>query len=118
MATFTAIKNRGGGRGALGGVLRYVQQEEKTTWEDRRLVSGWNCTAQSVCSEMQLTKERFHKTDGRQYYHFVQSFAETDDLPPRRPTPLRWNWFSASSQTSRCWWLPILTPTICTATWW
>ena len=74
MATFTAIKNRGGGRGALGGVLRYVQQEEKTTWEDRRLVSGWNCTAQSVCSEMQLTKERFHKTDGRQYYHFVQSF--------------------------------------------
>ena len=82
MATFTAIKNRGGGRGALGGVLRYVQQEEKTMWEDRRLVSGWNCTAQSVCSEMQLTKERFHKTDGRQYYHFVQSFAETDDLTP------------------------------------
>lgn len=83
MATFTAIKNRGGGRGALGGVLRYIQQEEKTTWEDRRLVSGWNCTAQSVCSEMQLTKERFHKTDGRQYYHFVQSFAETDDLTPQ-----------------------------------
>ena len=83
MATFTAIKNRGGGRGALGGVLRYVQQAEKTTWEDWRLVSGWNCTAQSVCSEMQLTKERFHKTDGRQYYHFVQSFAETDDLTPQ-----------------------------------
>ena len=82
MATFTAIKNRGGGRGALGGVLRYVQQEEKTTWEDRRLVSGWNCTAQSVCSEMQLTKERFHKTDGRQYYHFVQSFDKQDDLSP------------------------------------
>ena len=82
MATFTAIKNRGGGRGALGGVLRYVQQEEKTTWEDRRLVSGWNCTAQSVCSEMQLTKERFHKIDGRQYYHFVQSFDKQDDLSP------------------------------------
>ena len=32
MATFTAIKNRGGGSGALGGVLHYVQQEEKTTW--------------------------------------------------------------------------------------
>ena len=82
MATFTAIKNRGGGSGALGGVLHYVQQEEKTTWEDRRLVSGWNCTAQSVCSEMQLTKERFHKTDGRQYYHFVQSFDKQDDLSP------------------------------------
>ena len=83
MATFTAIKNRGGGRGALAGVLRYTQQEEKTLWEGHRLVSGWNCTAQSALSEMQLTKERFRKTDGRQYYHFVQSFAETDDLTPQ-----------------------------------
>lgn len=83
MATFTAIKNCGGGRGALGGVLRYTQQDEKTLWEGQRLVSGWNCTAQSALSEMQLTKERYRKTDGRQYYHFVQSFAETDDLTPQ-----------------------------------
>ncbi|WP_417044349.1 relaxase/mobilization nuclease domain-containing protein [Dysosmobacter sp.] len=55
----------------------------KTTWEDHRLVSGWNCTAKSVCSEMQLTKERFHKTDGRQYYHFMQSFEKQDDLSPQ-----------------------------------
>ena len=46
-------------------------------------MSGWNCTAQSALSEMQLTKERYRKTDGRQYYHFVQSFAETDDLTPQ-----------------------------------
>ena len=83
MATFTAVKNRGGGRGALGGVLRYTQQEEKTLWEGRRLVTGWNCTAQSALSEMLLTKERYRKTDGRQYYHFVQSFAEDDDLTPQ-----------------------------------
>ena len=83
MATFTAIKNRGGGRGALGSVLRYTQQEEKTLWEGQRLVSGWNCTAQSALSEMQLTKERFQKTDGRQYYHFVQSFSESDNLTPQ-----------------------------------
>jgi hypothetical protein len=83
MATFTAIKNRGGGSGALGGVLHYIQQEEKTTWEDRRLVSGWNCTAQSVYDEMRLTKERFHKADGRQYYHFVQSFDKQDNLSPQ-----------------------------------
>ena len=47
MATFTAVKNRGGGRGALGGVTRYVSQKEKTLWERQRLVTGWNCTAQS-----------------------------------------------------------------------
>ena len=83
MATFTAIKNRGGGRGALGGVTRYVSQKEKTLWEGQQLVTGWNCTAQSALSEMQLTKERFRKTDGRQYYHFVQSFSETDGLTPQ-----------------------------------
>ena len=83
MATFTAIKNRGGGRGALAGVLWYTQQEEKTLWEEQRLVSGWNCTAQSALSEMQLTKGRFRKTDGRPYYHFVQSFAAADDLTPQ-----------------------------------
>ena len=83
MATFTAVKNRGGGRGTLGGVLRYTQQDEKTLWEGQRLVTGWNCTAQSALSEMRLTKERYRKTDGRQYYHFVQSFAETDDLTPQ-----------------------------------
>ena len=83
MATFTAIKNRGGGRGALGGVLRYTQQEEKTLWDGQQLVSGWNCTVQSALSEMQLTKERFRKTDGRQYYHFVQSFSEQDNLAPQ-----------------------------------
>ena len=83
MATFTAIKNRGGGKGALGGVLRYTQQEEKTLWEGQRLVSGWNCTAQSALSEMQLTKERYRKTDRRQYYHFVQSFSEADNLTPQ-----------------------------------
>ena len=83
MATFTAIKNRSGGRGALAGVLWYTQQEEKTLWEGLRLLSGWNCTARTVWQEMQLTKERFQKTDGRQYYHFVQSFAATDDLTPQ-----------------------------------
>ena len=83
MATFTAVKNRGGGRGALGGVLRYTQQDGKTLWEGHRLVSGWNCTAPTAWQEIQLTKERFVKTDGWQYYHFVQSFAETDDLTPQ-----------------------------------
>ncbi len=32
---------------------------------------------------MMTTKKRFHKTDGRQFYHFVQSFPEEDDLTPQ-----------------------------------
>ena len=115
MATFTAIKNRGGGRGALAGVLWYTQQEEKTLREGQWLVSGWNCTAQSALSEMQLTKERFRKTDGRQYYHFVQSFAAADDLTPREALAIGRSWPNGSSRTSRCWWRLTSTPTFCTA---
>ena len=61
MATFTTIKNRGGGRGALAGVLQYIRQDEKTLWEGHRLVSGWNCTAPTAWQEIQLTKERLLK---------------------------------------------------------
>lgn len=32
---------------------------------------------------MMTTKKRFRKTDGRQFYHFVQSFPEEDDLTPQ-----------------------------------
>ena len=64
-------------------MLRYVQQEEKTLWEGQQLVTGWNCTAPSAYTEMQFTKERFRKTDGRQYFHFVQSFGAQDGLTPQ-----------------------------------
>lgn len=58
-------------------------KDEKTLWEGHRLVSGWNCTAPTAWQEIQLTKERFVKTDGWQYYHFVQFFAATDGLTPQ-----------------------------------
>ncbi len=83
MATFTAIKNKKQTAGVLGGVLKYVQQEKKTCAGGLRFVTGHNCVPQSVYTEMMTTKQRFKKTDGRQFYHFVQSFAETDDLTPQ-----------------------------------
>lgn len=83
MATFTAIKNKKQTAGVLGGVLKYVQQEKKTCVNGLRFVTGHNCVPQSAYIEMITTKQRFKKTDGRQFYHFVQSFAETDDLTPQ-----------------------------------
>ena len=64
MATFTAIKGRGKGSGAMGGVMQYVQQEKKTLWEGQQLVTGYNCTARTAYLEMQMTKQQFHKTEG------------------------------------------------------
>lgn len=83
MATFTAIKNKTQSRGALGRALSYVKQEKKTLWEERQLVSGWNCVAQSAYDEMMTTKRRFQKTDGRMFYQFVQSFDPAEEVTPQ-----------------------------------
>lgn len=83
MATFTAIKNKKQTAGVLDGVLKYVQQEKKTCAGGLRFITGHNCVPQSAYIEMMTTKRRFKKTDNRQFYHFVQSFAETDALTPQ-----------------------------------
>lgn len=83
MATFTAIKNTAQSGGALGRALSYVKQEKKTLWEERQLVSGWNCVAQSAYHEMITTKRRFQKTDGRMFYQFVQSFDPAEEVTPQ-----------------------------------
>ena len=66
----------------MANVMEYVTQRKKTMLGDRWLVTGNNCVAQSSYLEMVTTKQRFKKTDGRQFYHFVQSFSEDDDLTP------------------------------------
>ena len=83
MATFTAIQNKKQTAGAMFGVLSYATQDKKIRWGDDRLVSGHNCVPQSSFIEMQTTKERFRKTGGKQFYHFVQSFSAEDELTPQ-----------------------------------
>ena len=83
MATFTAIRNKKQTAGAMLGVLSYVVQDKKTMLDDAWLVTGSNCVPHSSYLEMMTTKQRFKKTDGRQFYHFVQSFSESDDLTPQ-----------------------------------
>ncbi len=83
MATFTAIKNKTQSGTAMSRVLSYVEQEKKTLWEGRKLVSGHNCVAQSAYHEMMTTKRRFQKTDGRMFYQFVQSFDPAENVAPQ-----------------------------------
>ena len=82
MATFTAIKNKAQGGGAMGRALDYVEQEKKTLWEERQLVTGWNCVARSAYDEMMTTKRLYEKTDGRMFYQFVQSFDSVEEVTP------------------------------------
>ena len=75
MATFTAINCKHQTSGAMRGTLDYVAQDKKTLWCEAKLVTGHNCVPQAAYTEMLTTKHQFRKTDGRQFYHFVQSFA-------------------------------------------
>ncbi len=68
--------------GGLKKLLGYVSREKKTKLEDRRLVSGVNCSTENAYNEMMLTKQMHRKTGGRLYYHLVQSFPKGYDIKP------------------------------------
>ena len=87
MATFTAVRNKKQTAGTMLGVMKYVTQSKKTMLDDQWMITGHNCVAQSSYLEMVTTKRRFPKTDGRQFYHFVQSFSAEDHLTPHRYQP-------------------------------
>ena len=89
-------------KGAIGDVIRYAENEKKTTKEilptardptgsldqliayasreeatnQRKLVTGINCDPNRAPYEMTLVKKKFGKTDGTIAYHGYQSFAE------------------------------------------
>ena len=65
-------------------VLRYTTQDSKTRTDDsEKLVTGVNCNADSAYTEFCNTKKLFGKQDGRQYYHFVQSFDVDENISPQ-----------------------------------
>ena len=68
--------------GGLKKLLGYVSREKKTKLENRRLVSGVNCSTENAYNEMMLTKQMHKKTGGRLYYHLVQSFPKGYDIKP------------------------------------
>ena len=68
--------------GGLKKLLGYVSKEKKTKLEDRRLVSGVNCSTENAYNEMMLTKQMHKKTGGRLYYHLVQSFPKGYEISP------------------------------------
>ena len=68
--------------GKMKAVLGYVSKEKKTKYEDRRFVSGVNCSPQTAYEEMKNTKQLHGKTGGRLYYHLVQSFPKGYDIKP------------------------------------
>lgn len=71
-------------RAAMRGVMLYVMQEKKTTWEGEPLVSGINCQPQSVYDDFLNTKLLYHKDSGVMFYHMVQSFPKGAAVDPQQ----------------------------------
>ena len=69
-------------RQGLNALLNYCSKNAKTIHDDRKLVTGVNCIAQSAYNEMMNTKLRYKKSDGRMYYHLLQSFHPDEQLTP------------------------------------
>ena len=71
-------------RAAMRGVMLYVMQEKKTTWEGEPLVSGINCQPQNAYDDFINTKLLHHKDSGTMFYHMVQSFPKGAAVDPRQ----------------------------------
>jgi len=76
------INNKTQTAGGMKNVLNYVSRKEKTVSEDKRFVTGVNCSPETALDEMTTTKNLFHKNDGRLYYHLVQSFPSGYEIEP------------------------------------
>lgn len=62
-------------------VINYVCNKEKTT---DKLISGKDCMPESCAYEFAEVKKAFGKTDGRTYYHMIQSFSPDDRITPEQ----------------------------------
>ena len=76
------INNKTQTTGGMKNVLNYVSRKEKTVSEDKRFVTGVNCSPETVLDEMTATKNLYHKPNGRLYYHLVQSFPSGYEIEP------------------------------------
>ena len=69
--------------GAMGGVLRYVAQEQKTVDTDgTRYLTGINCAADLAYQSFLATKNLYGKARGTWFYHYVQSFPPQERVTP------------------------------------
>ena len=66
----------------LHGTLAYCCREAKINHEGQRLITGINCVPQFALQEFMNTKRLHKQTDGRMFYHMVQSFPKGEAITP------------------------------------
>ncbi len=73
MAILKAVNSRA----SLGNAIRYITKKEKT---EAKLISCYNCREDNPLAQMMMTKKLWGKTGGRQYKHFIISFAKDENI--------------------------------------
>lgn len=86
MATVTYIRESKQSISAMKGVIDYCCQDKKVYDEisNQRLVSGVNCDGENAFAEFLATKESYKKTDGMNFYQYVQSFSPKENITPHQ----------------------------------
>ena len=86
MATVTYIRETRQHLSAMRAVMAYCMREDKT-WDEQsgqQLISGINCDGMNSILEFEATKAAHGKTDGINFYQYVQSFKPTENCGARR----------------------------------
>lgn len=86
MATVTYIRESKQSISAMKGVIDYCCQNKKVYDKilNQRLVSGINCDGENAFSEFLVTKKLYKKTDGMNFYQYVQSFSPEENITPQK----------------------------------
>ena len=86
MATVTYIRESKQSISAMKGVIDYCCQDKKVYDEisNQRLVSGINCDGENAFKEFMATKKSYGKTDGMNFYQYVQSFSPKENITPHQ----------------------------------
>jgi hypothetical protein len=79
MAVIEYINGKNSSLKALKRVLEYINNSEKT---EAYLKGGHNCNSSKPYNDMHSVKNKYGKMTGRQYIHFIQSFAPYDKVTP------------------------------------
>ena len=84
MATITYIKETKQTVSVMKGLIDYCCQEKKTYDSDsgRLLIGGVNVNGENAFKEFMTTKNAYHKTDGINFYQYVQSYSPEEQITP------------------------------------
>ena len=85
MAIIKAVHSKA----SIANAINYVTQKEKT---EAKLITGKDCNPFTAIDEMQATKELWNKATGRQYDHYIQSFAGGELISPELAHKMASQW--------------------------